>query len=359
MLSAPRSTRIVVYEMLLAGHDMSEPYLASQLRKFQKTNREGLRKKLNLTRSGYFLGVVDRCNVLKEAKYISIYLFEAGHKLEQSHSHGIRHPDGEYGVFGSCQSTRAQAFNGKIVLDILRLRNAIEVDKEAKLQEHDSRRADTVNHRKALSSNRQCPRIHPKISTRSFGVVSKLSPGSRGLHANQPCAQRLQMLHRADSDRIYDDRASACGAQAPPSRHVPVQPQTETLFPASGSDTETDYQDVDSDEFEAIDRESVYDTAAEDIVPTVAPPRINTTRPTRPLPDEGGSDEELDEEYEGGPASLFGLLTRVECAVGAFGQEGDADVCTSKEEEEPEVVVHDELVGVDAFCGLCRGIDGD
>jgi hypothetical protein len=35
--------------MLLAGHAMNEPYLASQLRRFQNTTRDGLRKKLNIS----------------------------------------------------------------------------------------------------------------------------------------------------------------------------------------------------------------------------------------------------------------------------------------------------------------------
>ncbi|KAK7030801.1 hypothetical protein R3P38DRAFT_3188501 [Favolaschia claudopus] len=286
--------------MLLAGHDISEPYLASQLRKFQKTNREGLRKKLNLTRSGYFLGLIDHCHVLKEAKYISIYLFEAGLKLEQSHSHGIRHPD--------------------------------------ELQEHDRQGADTVNHRKALSSNRQCPQIHPKISTQSFGLVSKPSPGSRGLNANQPCAQLVCLvpgsftpLQRAAATSpshafkcstepittvsTMAEPAPVVQAQAP--RHVSVQTQTQTLFPASRSDTKTDYQDEDSEKFDVIDRESVYATAAEDIVPlSLHPASMPLDQPAhlrgttammgveggRDDPDQGGSYEELDEEYEGGLA---------------------------------------------------------
>ncbi|KAJ7601373.1 RNA dependent RNA polymerase-domain-containing protein [Mycena polygramma] len=37
-----------LYEMLLAGHDMNEPYLASQLCRFQNTSRDALRKKLNI-----------------------------------------------------------------------------------------------------------------------------------------------------------------------------------------------------------------------------------------------------------------------------------------------------------------------
>ncbi|KAJ7750864.1 RNA-dependent RNA polymerase [Mycena metata] len=64
-----------LYEMLLAGHDMNEPYLVSQLRRFQTTARESLRKKLNISLkgSGYLLGVVDHCDVLKEGEvYINL-----------------------------------------------------------------------------------------------------------------------------------------------------------------------------------------------------------------------------------------------------------------------------------------------
>jgi hypothetical protein len=35
--------------MLLAGHDMNEPYLASQLRRFQNASYDSLRKKLNIS----------------------------------------------------------------------------------------------------------------------------------------------------------------------------------------------------------------------------------------------------------------------------------------------------------------------
>ncbi|KAF7371474.1 RNA-dependent RNA polymerase [Mycena venus] len=38
-----------LYEMLLAGHDMNELYLASQLPRFQNTSRDALRKKLNIS----------------------------------------------------------------------------------------------------------------------------------------------------------------------------------------------------------------------------------------------------------------------------------------------------------------------
>ncbi|KAJ7193016.1 RNA dependent RNA polymerase-domain-containing protein [Mycena pura] len=59
-----------LYEMLLAGHDMNEPYLAILLRRFQTTARDALRSKLNIPvkSSGYLLGVVDYCGVLKEGE---------------------------------------------------------------------------------------------------------------------------------------------------------------------------------------------------------------------------------------------------------------------------------------------------
>ncbi|KAJ7665879.1 RNA dependent RNA polymerase-domain-containing protein [Mycena polygramma] len=64
-----------LYEMLLAGHDMNEPYLASHLRRFQNTSRDALRKKLNIPvkGSGYLFGVMDHCGVLKEGEvYINL-----------------------------------------------------------------------------------------------------------------------------------------------------------------------------------------------------------------------------------------------------------------------------------------------
>ncbi|KAJ6557807.1 RNA dependent RNA polymerase-domain-containing protein [Mycena capillaripes] len=64
-----------LYEMLLAGHDMNEPYLASQLRRFQNASRDALRKKLNIAvkGSGNLLGVMDHCGVLKEGEvYINL-----------------------------------------------------------------------------------------------------------------------------------------------------------------------------------------------------------------------------------------------------------------------------------------------
>ncbi|KAF7352146.1 RNA-dependent RNA polymerase [Mycena venus] len=59
-----------LYEMLLAGHDMNEPYLATLLRRFQNTARDSLRSKLNIPvkGSGYVFGVVDHCGVLKEGE---------------------------------------------------------------------------------------------------------------------------------------------------------------------------------------------------------------------------------------------------------------------------------------------------
>ncbi|KAJ7449020.1 RNA dependent RNA polymerase-domain-containing protein [Mycena galericulata] len=64
-----------LYEMLLAGHDMNEPYLASLLRRFQNASRDALRKKLNIPvkGSGYLLGVVDHCGLLEEGEvYINL-----------------------------------------------------------------------------------------------------------------------------------------------------------------------------------------------------------------------------------------------------------------------------------------------
>ncbi|KAJ7099900.1 RNA dependent RNA polymerase-domain-containing protein [Mycena belliarum] len=64
-----------LYEMLLAGHDMNEPYLATLLLRFQNASREGLRNKLNISvkGSGYLFGVVDHCGVLKEGEvYINL-----------------------------------------------------------------------------------------------------------------------------------------------------------------------------------------------------------------------------------------------------------------------------------------------
>ncbi|KAJ7134927.1 RdRP-domain-containing protein [Mycena crocata] len=64
-----------LYEMLLAGHDMNEPYLATLLHRFQNNARDGLRKKLNIPvkGSGNLLGVVDHCGVLKEGEvYINL-----------------------------------------------------------------------------------------------------------------------------------------------------------------------------------------------------------------------------------------------------------------------------------------------
>ncbi|KAJ7723330.1 RNA dependent RNA polymerase-domain-containing protein [Mycena maculata] len=64
-----------LYEMLLAGHAMNEPYLATLLRRFQTASREVLRKKLNIPvkGSGYLLGVVDHSRVLKEGEvYVNL-----------------------------------------------------------------------------------------------------------------------------------------------------------------------------------------------------------------------------------------------------------------------------------------------
>ncbi|KAK7044978.1 RNA-dependent RNA polymerase [Favolaschia claudopus] len=561
-----------LYEMLLAGHDMSEPYLASQLLKYQKTAREGLRKKMNLTvkRSGYFLGVVDHCGVLKEGEvYINIptrggaqvgtvalmrnpahdpdgvRVLEAVNRPELKHltncivfaATGARSEpdrmgggdlDGDtfFAVFdpllipkrrdppkpvatakqprarsktitigGRTQKTisatgrqrnsdmrtaaietfvsmRCNFLLGSLsnewtslvgatpeladspicrrlvpmieaALDIVKsgsglavlrsdfdlfknelenipqapsgwvnplerlanlvprplessmteftpdpqlvlrektteerwaevieeaeavmprynsaLRNAIEADKEAKLQEDDSRRADIV---KEAFIKRHFPPIDniledtPKyllkasawyVTGYSKGKQSFAWLGGRWLNAikasscghipisvgarstpltgaivqapsNASPAKQMPTASTTPApsapprpiSTVSTTPAPAPMVQAqvtPPSRHVPIQPQTETLFPTSGSDTETDYQDVDSDEFEVIDRESVYDTAAEDIVPTVT---RRPTRPIRPLVRDN-SDDTLVDEPQTPPSPPRTLRTR-------------------------------------------------
>ncbi|KAK7030077.1 RNA dependent RNA polymerase-domain-containing protein [Favolaschia claudopus] len=207
------------------------------------------------------------------------------------------------------------------------LRNAIEADKEAKLQEDDSRRADIVE---AAFIARHFPPIDnilddtPKYLLKTSAwylssfldlvdcMLTNLAPSlyvlpscgyipiSVGARSTPLTGALVQVPSNAPPRPIptvstTPAPAPVVQAQAPPSRHVPVQPQTETLFPASGSDTETDYQDVDSDEFEVIDRDSVYDTAAEDIVPTVTKPRVNTIRPIRPLVRDNSDDTLVDE----------------------------------------------------------------
>ncbi|KAJ7060871.1 RNA dependent RNA polymerase-domain-containing protein [Mycena amicta] len=59
-----------LYEMLLAGHDLDEPYLAVLLHRFQKSTYDGLRSKLNFIapRSYYLLGVVDPYGVLQDGQ---------------------------------------------------------------------------------------------------------------------------------------------------------------------------------------------------------------------------------------------------------------------------------------------------
>ncbi|KAJ6559991.1 RNA-dependent RNA polymerase [Mycena capillaripes] len=59
-----------LYEMLLAGHDMNEPYLSTLLRRFQNVSREALRNKLHIPvkASGYMFGVVDHCGVLQDGE---------------------------------------------------------------------------------------------------------------------------------------------------------------------------------------------------------------------------------------------------------------------------------------------------
>ncbi|KAJ7269529.1 RdRP-domain-containing protein [Mycena rebaudengoi] len=64
-----------LYEMLLAGHDMSEPYLACLLRRFQRTTLNALREKLQIPvdGSGNIYGVVDCHEVLEEGEvYINL-----------------------------------------------------------------------------------------------------------------------------------------------------------------------------------------------------------------------------------------------------------------------------------------------
>ncbi|KAF7353316.1 RNA-dependent RNA polymerase [Mycena sanguinolenta] len=64
-----------LYEMLLAGHDMSEPYLATLLRRFQNTSWKALREKLHISvkDSGNMFGVVDQCGILQEGEvYINL-----------------------------------------------------------------------------------------------------------------------------------------------------------------------------------------------------------------------------------------------------------------------------------------------
>ncbi|KAJ7767735.1 RdRP-domain-containing protein, partial [Mycena metata] len=64
-----------LHEMLLAGHDMNEPFLATLLRRFQNKSREALRSKLHIPvkASGYLFGVVDYRGVLQEGEvYINL-----------------------------------------------------------------------------------------------------------------------------------------------------------------------------------------------------------------------------------------------------------------------------------------------
>ena len=64
-----------MYEMLLACQDMTEPTVRQRLLKFQETQYESLRKKLNLRvqDSCYLYGVVDEYGVLgKDEVYINI-----------------------------------------------------------------------------------------------------------------------------------------------------------------------------------------------------------------------------------------------------------------------------------------------
>ncbi|KAJ7731722.1 RNA dependent RNA polymerase-domain-containing protein [Mycena olivaceomarginata] len=77
-------------EMLLAGHNITEPYLATLLCRFQNTTRKKLRDKLQIPvkDSSYMFGVVDHCGVLKEGEvYINIRIrvLEAVNKPELKH----------------------------------------------------------------------------------------------------------------------------------------------------------------------------------------------------------------------------------------------------------------------------------
>lgn len=66
---------IAVYEMLLACHDMSEPAVQQRLLKFQETQYNSLRKKMNLRvqESCYLFGVVDEDGILGENEvYINL-----------------------------------------------------------------------------------------------------------------------------------------------------------------------------------------------------------------------------------------------------------------------------------------------
>ncbi|KAK7013090.1 RNA-dependent RNA polymerase [Favolaschia claudopus] len=64
-----------LFEMLLAGHDMNEPYLATLLLRFQNTARTALREKLHISVKGSVNvpGVVDHYGVLAEGEvYINL-----------------------------------------------------------------------------------------------------------------------------------------------------------------------------------------------------------------------------------------------------------------------------------------------
>lgn len=93
-LEVSRPTRCLVYEMLLAGFDTSEPHLECLLKRFQKRSFDALKEKLNIPvpvspdatftisptdkllhsqESAYVYGVVDELGVLEEGEvYINL-----------------------------------------------------------------------------------------------------------------------------------------------------------------------------------------------------------------------------------------------------------------------------------------------
>nr|GAT51679.1 RdRP-domain-containing protein [Mycena chlorophos] len=71
----PTTLNQELFEMLMAGHDLTEPYVALLLHRFQKAAYDSLRSKLNIIvpRSYYLLGVVDPYGVLEENEvYINL-----------------------------------------------------------------------------------------------------------------------------------------------------------------------------------------------------------------------------------------------------------------------------------------------
>ncbi|KAF7319174.1 RNA-dependent RNA polymerase [Mycena chlorophos] len=71
----PTTLNQELFELLMAGHDLTEPYVALLLHRFQKAAYDSLRSKLNIIvpRSYYLLGVVDPYGVLEENEvYINL-----------------------------------------------------------------------------------------------------------------------------------------------------------------------------------------------------------------------------------------------------------------------------------------------